>query len=143
MARIYEGQRSPSAVLMGSEFVSFDEERGELTTRFTPPPSFASPRGAVQGGLIAGFLDEVMGGALLAVTQAQFGDEGIRLPLNLDMNLTFLRMVPLETITAKGRVVKAGKRVAYLEGELLDSEGNVLARATSTALPTPMPDGMA
>ena len=81
MARIYEGQRSPSAELMGSEFVSFDEERGELTTRFTPPPSFASPRGAVQGGLIAGFLDEVMGGALLAVTQAKFGEEGIRLPL--------------------------------------------------------------
>ena len=139
MARIYEGQRSPSAELMGSEFVSFDEERGELTTRFTPPPSFASPRGAVQGGLIAGFLDEVMGGALLAVTQAKFGEEGIRLPLNLDMNLTFLRMVPLETITAKGRVVKAGKRVAYLEGELLDSEGQVLARAPSTALPTLLP----
>ena len=142
MPEIYEGQRSPSAQLMGSEFVSFDEEKGELTTRFTPPPSFASPRGAVQGGLIAGFLDEVMGGALLAVTQAKLGDDGIRLPLNLDMNLTFLRMVPLETITARGRVVKAGKRVTFLEGELLDCEGNVLARATSTALPTPMPDNM-
>lgn len=139
MAKIYEGQRSPSAELMGSEFVSFDEERGELTTRFTPPASFASPRGAVQGGLIAGFLDEVMGGALLAVTQEKFGEEGIRLPLNLDMNLTFLRMVPLEPITAKGRVVKAGRRVAFLEGELLDSDGNVLARATSTAIPTPLP----
>ncbi|MEL7444311.1 MAG: hypothetical protein AAGK02_00675 [Pseudomonadota bacterium] len=66
MAKIYETRRSPSAELMGSEFVSFDPEKGELTTRFTPPPSFASPRGAVQGGLIAGFLDEVMGGALPA-----------------------------------------------------------------------------
>ncbi|MBY6218473.1 PaaI family thioesterase [Qipengyuania aquimaris] len=139
MAKIYEGQRSPSAKLMGSEFVSFDKERGELTTRYSPPPSFASPRGAVQGGLIAGFLDEVMGGALLAVTQEKFGEEGVRLPLNLDMNLTYLRMVPLEPITAKGRVVKAGRRVVFLEGELLDSEGNVLARATSTAIPTPLP----
>lgn len=139
MARIYESQRSPSAELMGSEFVSFDEERGELTTRYTPPPSFASPRGAVQGGLIAGFLDEVMGGALLAVTEARFGEEGQRLPLNLDMKLTFVRMVPLDTITAKGRVVRVGKRVAFLEGELFDREGNLLARATSTALPTPVP----
>ncbi|QZD93423.1 PaaI family thioesterase [Qipengyuania xiapuensis] len=139
MAKIYEGQRSPSAELMGSEFVSFDKERGELTTRYSPPPSFASPRGAVQGGLIAGFLDEVMGGALLAVTEEKFGEEGVRLPLNLDMNLTYLRMVPLEPITAKGRVVKAGRRVVFLEGELLDSEGNVLARATSTAIPTPLP----
>ncbi|MBX7532344.1 PaaI family thioesterase [Qipengyuania sp. 1XM1-15A] len=139
MARIYESQRSPSAELMGSEFVSFDEERGELTTRYTPPPSFASPRGAVQGGLIAGFLDEVMGGALLAVTETRFGEEGIRLPLNLDMKLTFVRMVSLDTITAKGRVVRVGKRVAFLEGELFDREGNLLARATSTALPTPVP----
>lgn len=133
MAKIYEEQRSPSAELMGSEFVSFDEEKGELTTRFTPPPEFASPRGAVQGGLIAGFLDEVMGGALLAVTDEQ------RLPLNLDMSLSFMRMVPLAPIIAKGRVVRAGNRVAFLEGELYDEEGKLLARARSTALPTPVP----
>ncbi|MBV7266475.1 PaaI family thioesterase [Erythrobacter ani] len=122
---------------MGSEFVSFDAELGELTTRFTPPASFASPRGAVQGGLIAGFLDEVMGGALLAVTE-NAGD-GVRLPLNLDMNLIFMRMVPLSPLIAKGRVVKRGNRVAFLEGELYSEDGSMLARATSTALPTRLP----
>lgn len=140
MARIYAERRSPSSELMGSEFVSFDAEKGELTTRFTPPPSFASPRGAVQGGLIAGFLDEVMGGALLAVTDES--EHGQRLPLNLDMSLTFMRIVPLETITAKGRVIKHGARVAFLEGELFDEAGNMLARATSTAIPTPVPEAM-
>lgn len=137
MTKIYEGQRSPSAALMGSEFVSFDPEKRELTTRFTPPPSFASPRGAVQGGLIAGFLDEVMGGALLATTDGS--QHGQKLPLNLDMKLSFVRMVPLGPIIAKGRVVKAGKRVAFLEGELFDEEGKLLARATSTAIPTDVP----
>ena len=140
MAKIYERRRSPSSELMASDFVSFDAERGELTTRYTPPPSFASPRGAVQGGLIAGFLDEVMGGALLAVTEARFGAAEQRLPLNLDMNLTYLRMVPMETVTAKGRVLKLGKRVAFLEGELFDKDGNLLARATSSAIPTPLPE---
>ncbi|RZV33016.1 MAG: PaaI family thioesterase [Sphingomonadaceae bacterium] len=133
MAKTYQTQRSPSSKLMGSHFVSFDAEAGEITMHYTPPAEFASPRGAVQGGLIAGFLDEVMGSALLAVTDDAY------LPLNLDMKLTFLRMVPLETITAKGRVVKHGRRVAFLEGELYDQAGNQLARATSTALPTPMP----
>ncbi|MEM7664921.1 MAG: PaaI family thioesterase [Pseudomonadota bacterium] len=137
MSKIYEAPRSPSAELMGSEFVSFDADKGELTTRFTPPPSFASPRGAVQGGLIAGFLDEVMGGALLAVTDDS--EHGQKLPLNLDMKLSFMRMVPLGPIIAKGRVVKAGKRVAFLEGELFDEEGRLLARATSTAIPTDIP----
>ncbi len=138
MTKIYEGQRSPSAELMGSEFVSFDPEKGELTTRFTPPASFASPRGAVQGGLIAGFLDEVMGGALLAVTEGS--EHGTKLPLNLDMNLTFVSMVPLAPIIARGRVVKHGRRVAFLEGELFDETGALLARATSTAIPTDVPE---
>ncbi len=139
MSKIYESKRSPSAELMGSEFVSFDADKGELTTRFTPPPSFASPRGAVQGGLIAGFLDEVMGGALLAVTEGS--EHGTKLPLNLDMNLTFVSMVPLAPVIAKGRVVKHGRRVAFLEGELFDEASNLLARATSTALPTDIPEG--
>lgn len=138
MSKFHETRRSPSAALMGSEFVSFDADKGELTTRFTPPPSFASPRGAVQGGLIAGFLDEVMGGALLAVTDGS--EHGPRLPLNLDMNLTYIAMVPMAPIVAKGRVVKAGKRVAFLEGELYDEAGKLLARASSTAIPTPVPE---
>jgi|TARA_R100000049_G_C1911052_1_gene58422 uncharacterized protein (TIGR00369 family) len=135
MTQLFKTRRSSSAELMGSQFQSWDAEKGEVTFTYDPPPSFASPRGAVQGGLIAGFLDEVMGAALLASTN------DAALPLNLDMNLTFVRMVPLETITAKGRVVKAGRKVAFLEGELFDSEGRLLARATSTAIPTPPPEG--
>ena len=50
-----------------------------------------------------------------------------------------MRMVPLAPIIAKGRVVRAGNRVAFLEGELYDEEGKLLARARSTALPTPVP----
>ena len=137
MTELFKTRRSPSAELMGSQFQLWDAEKGEVTFTYDPPPSFASPRGAVQGGLIAGFLDEVMGAALLAHT------DNAALPLNLDMNLSFVRMVPLETITAKGRVVKAGRKVAFLEGELFDEAGKLLARATSTAIPTPRPGGSA
>ena len=133
MTELFKTRHSPSAELMGSQFQSWDAEKGEVTFTYDPPPSFASPRGAVQGGLIAGFLDEVMGAALLASTDNQ------ALPLNLDMNLTYLRMVPMETVTARGRVLKLGKRVAFLEGELFDKDGNLLVRATSSAIPTPLP----
>lgn len=119
---------------MGSTFRSWDAESGTITVDYTPPPEFASPRGAVQGGLIAGFLDEVMGAALLA------SSDGQALPLNLDLNLTFVRLVPLETITGKARVIRHGRKVAFLEGELFDKEGRLLARATSTAIPTALPE---
>ena len=139
MTKIWEGQRSPSAKLMNSEYVGFDAAKAELTTRFTPPPSFASPRGVVQGGLIGGFLDEVMGGALLASTYNS--EYGTKLPLNLDMKMAFIAPVPLAPIIAKGRVIKAGRRVVFLEGELYAQEsGKLLVSATSTAIPTGLPD---
>jgi acyl-coenzyme A thioesterase PaaI-like protein len=43
------------------------------------------------------------------------------------------------TIIGKGRVVRGGRRVVFLEGELLTEEGQLLARATSTAIPTARP----
>ena len=72
MTELFKTQRSPSAQLMGSQFQSWDASSGEVTFTYDPPPSFASPRGAVQGGLIAGFLDEVMGAALLASTDRHY-----------------------------------------------------------------------
>jgi len=34
-------------------------------------------------------------------------------------------------------VVKWGRTVAFLEGELFDPDGRLLAKATATAVPTP------
>jgi uncharacterized protein (TIGR00369 family) len=120
--------------LMGSRFVSFDRETETVTLTFEAPAAFVTPRGIVQGGLVAGFLDEVMGWAhVLATDYAEA-------PLNLDLNMTLLGGVPAgQPIIGTGRVLRRGKRVIFLEGELRDEAGKVLARATSTAIPTPRP----
>lgn len=121
------------AELMGVEFDSFDREREEITLRFRAPDSFITPRGSVQGGLVAGFLDEVMGWAHVWATDHE------EAPLNLDLTMTILRPVPAGPLLGKGRVIKRGRKAIYLEGELFDVEGKLLARATSTAIPTPRP----
>ena len=121
------------ADLMGVEFDSFDAEREEITLRFTAPDSFITPRGTVQGGLVAGFLDEVMGWAHVWAT------DHVEAPLNLDITMTLIRPVMAGPLVGKGRVIKRGRRVIYLEGELFDDAGNLLARSTSTAIPTPRP----
>ena len=54
---------APHAKLLGVKFDHFDKDREEITLRFHAPDSFITPRGSVQGGLVAGFLDEVMGWA--------------------------------------------------------------------------------
>lgn len=127
-------EHSPHSALLGSEVVGFDKETGTATMRFTVKREMCTWRGGVQGGLIAGYLDDVMG---YAVVMATGGEQA---PLNLDLSMTMIRLVPEgATITGKGRVVKAGRRVLFLEGELFDEEGRVLARATSTAIPTKRP----
>nr|WP_061927857.1 PaaI family thioesterase [Altererythrobacter epoxidivorans] len=120
---------------MGVEFDSFDAEREEITLRFRAPDSFITPRGSVQGGLVAGFLDEVMGWAHVWAT------DHAEAPLNLDITMTLLRPVMAGPVIGKGRVIRRGKRVIFLEGELFDLEGRLLARSTSTAIPTPRPGG--
>ena len=127
---------SPSSQLLGTRFIAWDEDTLTATLGFTPPPSFASPRRHVQGGLVAGFLDEAMGAAFCGATK------GEHLVLNLDLNLTLMRPVPIAPLTAKGRAIRTGKRVAFLEAELFDEAGEMLARATSTALSTPAADGL-
>ncbi|WP_370033547.1 PaaI family thioesterase [Qipengyuania mesophila] len=121
------------ADLMGVEFDSFDREREEITLRFHAPASFITPRGSVQGGLVAGFLDEVMGWAhVWATDQAEA-------PLNLEISMSLLKPVLAGPLVGKGRVVRRGRKVIFLEGELFDEAGNLLARSTSTAIPTPRP----
>lgn len=128
-----DGQ-SPHTALLGSSFVGYDEETCTATMRFTVKREMTTWRGGVQGGLVAGYLDDVMGYAYVAMTG------GEQAPLNLDLNMTLLQLIPTgATIIGKGRVIRAGRRVIFLEGELTAEDGTVLARATSTAIPTPKP----
>jgi uncharacterized protein (TIGR00369 family) len=128
---------SPHSALLGSEFVGFDPETATATMRFTVQTEMTTWRGGVQGGLVAGYLDDVMGYAYVCMT------DGAQAPLNLEISMQLLGLIPTgATITGKGRVVRAGRRVVFLEGELLSEEGQVLARATSTAIPTPRPSPM-
>lgn len=129
-----DAESSPHSALLGSEFVSFDADTATATMRFTVKREMTTWRGGVQGGLVAGYLDDVMGYAFVHMTG------GEQAPLNLEISMQLLGLLPLgATITAIGRVVRAGRRVVFLEGELLSEDGQTLARATSTAIPTPKP----
>ena len=126
---------SPHSALLGSRLVGYDAESRTATMRFTVRDAVCTWRGGVQGGLVAGYLDDVMGYAYVAHT----GGESA--PLNLELSMSLLRLVPRGAeLTATGRVVKAGRRVIFLEAELFDEAGTLLARATSTAIPTPKPE---
>ena len=119
--------------LIDARITGFDPATRTVTASYVAPQCLSSPRGWVQGGFVAGFLDHVMGSAYFRATDAQASG------LNLDLNMTLLRPVHIGPLTGKGWVVKMGRRVIYLAGELYDLDGELLATATSTAIPTPVP----
>ena len=101
--------------------------------RFHVKREMTTWRGGVQGGLVAGYLDDVMGYAYVAATG------GVMAPIKLEISMSLIRLIPEGPLIGKGRVVRAGQRVSFLEGELLAEDGTLHARAPSTAIPTPRP----
>ena len=95
------GPPSPHSSLLASEFVGWDEAAKTATMRFTVQEQMCTWRGGVQGGLVAGYLDDVMGYAYVAASG------GREAPLNLDLSMSLIRLIPQgAVITGKGRVVK-------------------------------------
>lgn len=132
--QIQEGlDGSPHSSLLGARFLGFDADTQTATMRFTVRPEMTTWRGGVQGGLVAGYLDDVMGYAYVASTGGEMA------PLNLEISMSLIRLIPEGDIIGTGRVVKAGRKVIILEGELHSEDGKLLARSTSTAMPTPRP----
>lgn len=128
-----DADTSPHTALLGSKLVDFDKETKTATMHFTVRPEMITHRGGVQGGLVAGYLDDVMGYAYVASTN------GEQAPLNLEISMSLIRLIPEGPLIGKGRVVKGGRRVIILEGELLSEDGKLMARATSTAIPSGRP----
>lgn len=118
--------QTPCVRLLGWSFVASDPAAGTVTLGFTPDASMCNPGGAIQGGFVAAMLDEAMGGAFVASTHAE------QAVLTIDMNVTYLAPVLPGSVTGKGRVIGRTRSTAFLEAELFDADGALLARATST-----------
>ena len=57
------------------------------------------------------------------------------MPSSVDLIVSFRRPVHPGRVVGRGRVVKLGKAIAFLEAELFDEAGTLLARATSSTVP--------
>ncbi|MGH1425664.1 MAG: PaaI family thioesterase [Pseudooceanicola sp.] len=119
----------PIAEFLGWELISESPDKGEIEIAFHPTDEMTNVRGDVQGGIVAAMLDDTMGPALFSMTGGQ------SVAASIDINISYLRPVHPGRITAIGRVVRKGRTIAFLEAELFNSEGKVLARATSSAVP--------
>ena len=109
-------------------------ERGRVEVRCAVDESVYSPLGAVHGGLVCTLLDTVAGCAVLSTLPPGVGFTSI------ELKVSFLRPVVLVSgpLTAIGTVVKAGRRIAFAEGEVVDAAGRGVATASSSLLVFPL-----
>ncbi len=117
----------PCGRTLGWKLVAQDAERGWVRIEFEARPEFANPAGYIQGGFLAAMLDDSMGPAALVKSNGKL------FTASIDMNVSFLAPARPGKLFAEGRVVQLGKSIGYLEAELFDADGKLLARATSSA----------
>ncbi len=118
---------SPAATTLGWRLVAQDAEKGWVRVAFDGGRGFANPGGFVQGGFLAAMLDDCMGPAAWIMSRGQ------AFTATIDMNVTFLGAVKPGPLFGEGQVVQMGKTIAFIEARLMDADGRVLVRATSSA----------
>lgn len=117
----------PAAVTLGWELVSISPEDGTIEVAFTASEAFLNPAGFIQGGFLAAMLDDTLGPALVAgLNPGDFAP-------TTDLHVQFLRPARPGRLLGRGRVVRRGRDVAFLAGELAEEDGAVVAVATATA----------
>jgi uncharacterized protein (TIGR00369 family) len=126
---VMEGRADPppAARLLGFRLVEIDPEAGTIEVAFTATEQFLNPAGTVQGGFLAAMLDDTLGPALVAT----LGDGEWAPTTNL--HVQFLRPAAPGELHGHGRIVRRGKDVAFMAGELRDGDGELIATATATA----------
>ena len=132
LARFQNAKRRPPATeTLGFQVIRVDQAAMEIEVTCEGRPEFANPTGQIQGGFLMAMLDETMSVAgVVASGMTAF------VP-TLEMKTSFLRPAMPGPLRCIGRVAKWGKQIAFLEGELYDAEGRLVAKATSTTLPQP------
>jgi uncharacterized protein (TIGR00369 family) len=123
----------PIAMLMQMGITGIEEGRVEFTCAVDE--SVYNPIGVVHGGLVCTMLDTVAGCAVHTTLPTGVGYTSIEIKVN------YLRPVHAGSgpLTAIGRVIKRGRRVAFAEGEVLDAAGRSVATASSSLLVFPLP----
>ena len=116
----------PIARLLG--FVLKSVEPGRAVFEMEADERHHNPMGTLHGGIYCDLADAAMGYAYAATL-----GEGETFT-TVELKINFFRAVRKATLTAEARVVQAGSTVGYVECDVRDQAGKLVARAASTCL---------
>lgn len=121
--------RLPPAVrTLNARVLEFLPESHSLSMQFTIGLEFCHTVDVVQGGFVTAMLDAAMSHALGAAGNLKISASTI------DITVSFLKATRAGRHVAKGYVIKKGRTVGFMRGELYNEKGDVTATATASAL---------
>ena len=116
----------PIAQLLG--FVLKVIEPGRAVFEMEADERHHNPMGALHGGVYCDLADAAMGYAYAATLA-----EGETFT-TVELKINFFRSVRKGKLTDEAKVVRAGANLGYVECDLKDGEGRLVARAASTCM---------
>ena len=120
-------RKAPSSAYLGLEILDANKEERWVKVAFNAGPDLCNMWGGIQGGMVAAMLDDVM--AFAVGLDLEWG----QISPTLELKVSMLNPAKPGRLIAEGRVIKRGRSVGFIEGELFDEEGALLATASSTA----------
>jgi len=106
--------------------LEMDGDAGRARVQFTCKPEMCHSGGVAQGGFVTGWIDSAMAHACIARYTTKFWIA------TLELKVSFFRPAAPGTVIAEGWIERAGRQTVFTEGQLLDADGEVLAKASST-----------
>jgi uncharacterized protein (TIGR00369 family) len=120
--------QAPISATVNFRIVAADE--GFARFRGEPGPHLYNPMGTVHGGWTCTLLDSALGSAVMSTLDADTGYTTTQLSIYLTGSID----AQTGPVTAEGRIVQRGKRVATAEARLTDERGRLLAHGTTSCL---------
>jgi uncharacterized protein (TIGR00369 family) len=114
------------ARLVGFEAKEIADGRAVVT--LAAGPQHANPMGTLHGGILCDIADAAMGMAFASTLAAEETFTTVELKIN------FFRPVWEANLKAEGRVVRRGSTIGYVECEVTDEGGQLIAKASSTCM---------
>lgn len=114
--------------LLGGELVSIDPDAQSCEFHFCVPLDYCHSGNVVQGGFVAAMLDA-------AVSHAAFGgDPSIKSLATLELTTHYAGVTRGEQrLIVTGQVHKMTYKTAFLDGEIVDANGDITAMVRSVA----------
>ena len=126
--KMQRGEAPPPPIGRLLGFVLKAVEPGRAVFELQADERHHNPMGTLHGGIYCDLADAAMGYAYAAML-----GEGETFT-TIELKINFLRPVRKATLTAEAKVVKAGSAVGYVECDVKDQTGRLVARAASTCM---------